>query len=124
MFKSCHVCGMWIEICEVGTMSETFWRHATYVACGLKFRFRARNRSARPSCHVCGMWIEMKYTETAAETLESHATYVACGLKLRPAPVPAFPVRHATYVACGLKLSFGILKAITRQVMPRMWHVD
>ena len=37
LFRSCHVCGMWIEIRRHRRINSTGRRHATYVACGLKF---------------------------------------------------------------------------------------
>ena len=56
--KSCHVCGMWIEIRIRQTPFPQRTSHATYVACGLKYR---------------------KYAGDDGQF--RHATYVACGLK-------------------------------------------
>ena len=36
--ESCHVCGMWIEIGLQRRLSAVLLRHATYVACGLKYQ--------------------------------------------------------------------------------------
>ena len=33
--------------------------HATYVACGLKWKDGVRCCAQGTSCHVCGMWIEI-----------------------------------------------------------------
>ena len=120
---SCHVCGMWIEMYLPGASSQVSRSHATYVACGLK-------------------WL----VNILITSFRCHATYVACGLKLTGGAVYGFCARHATYVACGLKCgSRGCSWCKTRschvcgmwiemqslhegeraqKVMPRMWHVD
>ena len=78
--RSCHVCGMWIEIWT--TPAST---------------------TGSASCHVCGMWIEIEDCITSANTPPRHATYVACGLKFWVSLCNLPGIRHATYVACGLK---------------------
>ena len=57
--RSCHVCGMWIEMLLLYKDARCDMGHATYVACGLKLVDRARRYAAAESCHVCGMWIEI-----------------------------------------------------------------
>ena len=93
---------MWIEIIPIRAICGSTASHATYVACGLKFRL-----PQRPERRDRG-----------------HATYVACGLKSEPPRPRAEKRRHATYVACGLKFVVGVEDVLALEVMPRMWHVD
>ena len=103
-WTSCHVCGMWIEIGDEQGAAEYLQSHATYVACGLKWRDGAQSAAKRRSCHVCGMWIEISSRSVTLAALLRHATYVACGLKYRhDARLLRRAAGHATYVACGLK---------------------
>ena len=56
---SCHVCGMWIEIEMSVCIGYNTSCHATYVACGLKSSATGGSFRMLGSCHVCGMWIEI-----------------------------------------------------------------
>ena len=123
--KSCHVCGMWIEIATAFNATCACSSHATYVACGLKSTISRRSTNAPMlSCHVCGMWIEMSLSGRIMILSLRHATYVACGLKLLGQRTRKSGARHATYVACGLKCCNAAAAPSAPMVMPRMWHVD
>ena len=122
------------------------FRHATYVACGLK---------CNHEYSLCTSFLVMPrmwhvdwnvYSIIPGRRSQRHATYVACGLKYHIARYLHIVFSHATYVACGLKWWPGAEREWPRKschvcgmwieimklhlpnnvldVMPRMWHVD
>ena len=60
---------MWIEIDQFLDFFSQLIRHATYVACGLKFFQFDFQSTDGMSCHVCGMWIEISITVYTVQAL-------------------------------------------------------
>ena len=98
---SCHVCGMWIEIMRMTRRQRKCCRHATYVACGLKFDKAEVKMQSGASCHVCGMWIEIIKNK---EKVVSDGSCHVCGM--------------------WIEIFVGASEQNSAGVMPRMWHVD
>ena len=120
---SCHVCGMWIEI---DRYEKIDLRQQSCHVCGMWIEM-LKERVAKmhlKSCHVCGMWIEIRSLRRAMCHRMRHATYVACGLKCGKRIRLVRQLLSCHVCGMWIEMTCRPLWSTCRTVMPRMWHVD